>query len=90
MSRWLVQSLLLSVALTVGLNLALRLWPGGRRQRRRTARPTGPTPARPAPPRSAPPPDGGRPTVRVIVPWKAMLVASLVGTVVLNVLIRLF
>lgn len=73
MPSWLVTSLLLSLVLTIVANAALRLLP------RRPSRPT--RLARPAPP-------AGR-GVRVIVPWKAMLIASVLGTIVLNVLLRL-
>ncbi len=73
MPSWLVTSLLLSLLLTIVANAALRLLP------RRPSRPT--RLARPAPP-------AGR-GVRVIVPWKAMLIASVLGTIVLNVLLRL-
>jgi hypothetical protein len=71
--QWLVASLVLSVALTVLVNLALWLFPG---LRERTARVEGLT-------NSA---SGDRRT-RVIVPWKAMLVASLMLTVLVNLVL---
>jgi hypothetical protein len=69
--QWLVASLVLSVVLTVLVNLALWLFPG---IRERTAR---------AAEDSMTSASGERRT-RVIVPWKAMLVASLILTVVVN------
>lgn len=79
--RWLLSSLILSVILTVVVNLAIRAWPrpverGAQRIDRwatESQRPTGR--------------DDGR--VRVIVPWKAMLVGSLVLTFILNVGLRI-
>jgi hypothetical protein len=72
--QWLAASLVLSVVLTVLVNLALWLFPG---MRDRTARGIESYAAH-----------GDRRT-RVIVPWKAMLIASLVLTVVINVLLWL-
>ncbi len=85
--QWLWYSLVASVVLTVVLNVAIRLWPGGAE---RSARRLDDWTQRHTPP----PSDGGsvggeEPRVRVIVPWKAMLVASVVLTVVLNVVLRL-
>ena len=74
--QWLVASLVLSVVLTVLVNLALWLFPG---LRERTARAVeGLT-------NSA---QGDRRT-RVVVPWKAMLVASLMLTVLVNLVLWL-
>jgi hypothetical protein len=73
-------SLALSVVLTVVLNLAVRIWPD--RARRGAAR-LGAVLDRPGPS-----PDADRPRVRVVVPWKAMLVASLALTVLFNLLLR--
>jgi len=74
--QWLVASLVLSVLLTVLVNLALWLFP---RLRERTARAVeGLT-------NSA---NGDRRT-RVIVPWKAMLVASLILTFLINLVLWL-
>lgn len=86
--QWWWFSLVASVVLTVVLNLAIRRWPGGAGRnvarlddwaRRQVRHPDG-----------AHGPDGsdGR-RVRVIVPWKAMLIVSVVATVLLNVLLRL-
>ena len=77
--KWLA----VSVVLTVLLNAAIRLWPGaGQRSAawfvdwaNRQQSAT---------------PDGGPGRVRVIAPWKAMLIGSVVLTVLLNVMIRLF
>jgi hypothetical protein len=85
--QWLWFSLVASVVLTVLLNVAIRLWPGGAE---RSARRLDDWAQQQAPP----PPDGRSgggdgPQVRVIVPWKAMLLASVVLTVVLNVVLRL-
>lgn len=77
--QWLVVSLVLSVVLTVVLNVALHLFPraGDELGRRLTDFAT-----------RAPHEDDGRP-VRVFFPWKAMLVGSLVLTILVNVLLRL-
>jgi len=80
--NWLAVSLVLSVVLTVVLNLALRLFPGASdRAARKLAQLSTPT-DRDADRRDA--------HVRVYVPWKAMLVGSLILTIVLNVVLRLF
>ena len=80
--NWLVVSLVASVVLTIVLNVAIRLWPGaadrGTRQlddwaQRQDAAEFGDGPDR----------------VRVIVPWKAMLLGSIALTVLLNVVLRL-
>jgi len=72
--QWLVASLVLSVVLTVLVNLALWRFPG---LRERTARAVeGFT-------NSA---SGDRRT-RVIVPWKTMLVASIMLTVLVNLVL---
>lgn len=79
--RWLVLSLVLSVVLTVVLNVALRAFPGaGDRAARGLARLA-------SPPDDDPRADRRR--VRVIVPWRAMIVASIVLTILVNVLIWL-
>jgi len=79
---WLVVSIVASVVLTVALNLALRLFPGaGRRIGESIDR---------AVERHAPSPDDpDRPRVRVIVPWRLMIVGSLVLTVILNLVFLL-
>ncbi len=80
--NWLVVSLVASVVLTVVLNVAIRLWPGaaerGARQmddwaQRQPAAEFGDEQHR----------------VRVVVPWKAMLLASIGLTILLNVVLRL-
>ncbi len=82
MARFLITSLVL----TIGLNLALRLVPGlpdrlGRWMASLAAPPP-PAPGEATGPDNRP----GRPSprVRVIVPWKAMIVGSIVLTVALN------
>jgi hypothetical protein len=69
------------VVLTVLVNLALRLFPGaGDRLQdglRRLAE------------QGSPSEEPTGPRVRVVFPWKLMLVGSLILTVVLNVLVRL-
>ena len=72
--QWLVASLVLSVVVTVLVNLALWLFPGLRERTARAAEGF----AKPA---------GGDRRTRVIVPWKAMLVASLLLTVFVNLLL---
>jgi hypothetical protein len=73
---WLFISIALSLVLTVLLNVALRAFPdAGRRVARGVAGRTGP------------PADRSRTSdrrVRVWVPWKAMIVASLILTIVVN------
>jgi hypothetical protein len=81
--QWLAVSLVLSLVLTLVLNLAIRLWPGaaerGTRQLTQWAE------------RQQPRDLDDRPgQVRVIAPWKAMLIGSVVLTILLNVAIRLF
>ena len=73
--EWLAVSLVLSIVLTVALNVLLRVFPNtseraGRKLEDLGARETG---------RDA----GGR--TRVYMPWKAMIVVSLLATVALNV-----
>jgi hypothetical protein len=86
--QWLWYSLVASVVLTVVLNLAIRAWPGGAE---RSAHSLDDWARRQAPPPTATPrPDDDGRRVRMIVPWKAMLLASLVGTVLLNLVLRLF
>ncbi len=76
---WLAVSLALSVVLTVLLNVALRAFPGaGRRFAEGLTRLTPPTPGEPG--------TGDRRT-RVWVPWKAMILASVILTVVVNVVL---
>jgi hypothetical protein len=71
----LVISVGLSLVLTVVLNLALWLFPSAwSRLREGTQRLVG----------DVPPRADGEPGVRVIVPWKLMLLGSLALTVVLN------
>ena len=77
---WLAASLVLSVVLTVVLNLALRLFPGAGRR-------LGSSLERMAAPRPDQPEDRGR--VRVVFPWRTMLLVSVVGTVVLNLVLLL-
>lgn len=85
--QWLWFSLVASVVLTVLLNVAIRLWPGGAE---RSARRLDDWAQRQATPPSDGRPGGvDEPGVRVIVPWKAMLLASVVLTVLLNVVLRL-
>lgn len=80
MPSFLLVSIVASVVLTVVLNLALRMLPGAgvrleQGLRRAVERTEPPTP--------------GAPRVRVVFPWKLMLIGSLVLTVVLNLLLRL-
>lgn len=74
--QWLVVSVALSVALTVLVNVWLRVFPGaGRRVARSLSqlRPPSPDDARAYDRR-----------VRVFVPWRAMIVGSIILTVVVN------
>ena len=80
---WLVTSIVASVVLTVLLNVAIRLWPGtaSRGAERLTGWMEEQATSRP---------DRDPDRVRVIVPWKGMLIASVVLTVLLNLAIWLF
>jgi hypothetical protein len=72
---WLVVSILLSVVLTVLANVALRLFPdaGHRIARRASERANF---------------DGSsRSAARLFLPWKTMIVASVVLTIVINVIL---
>jgi hypothetical protein len=81
--EWLAVSLVASLVLTVLINLAIRLWPGATdRGARRLMEWT----ERQEPPEVQPRPG----QVRVIVPWRAMLIGSVVLTVALNLVLRLF
>lgn len=80
--NWLAVSIVASVVLTILLNLAIRLWPGGADRAARRADQW-------ASEWSPPPAEDGRSGTRVFVPWKAMLVASVVLTVALNVVLVL-
>jgi hypothetical protein len=79
---YLVLSIVLSIVLTVVVNLVLWILPGAGERvgeaLRRTAE------------RAKPPPDeSSRSAVRVVVPWRLMLIASLLVTLVLNLLLWL-
>lgn len=83
---WLVTSIGLSVVLTVLLNAGLRLFRGNGRRN---------TPAATEPRWSAPEWSGAHESrtsdrqVRVWAPWKAMIVGSLVLTILLNLVLRI-
>jgi hypothetical protein len=81
MPSWLVVSIVLSILLTVVVNLVLRLFPGAGRRMvdgfERLAEDAD---------RAS---DGGGSRVRVIVPWKAMLIVSIALTIALNLLLLL-
>ena len=76
---WLGISIVLSVLLTVVLNVGLRLFPdAGRRVARGMARP------------SLPSADESRPgnhRVRLWTPWKAMILGSVILTIALNLVL---
>ena len=76
MPQWLVVSIVLSIVLTVAVNLFLWLFPGA-------GRGISDAVGRMAAERE----DGSR--TRVIVPWKAMLIGSIALTVALNLLLLL-
>jgi hypothetical protein len=80
--NWLLASVVLSIGLTLVVNLLLRLWPGADRRAERL----GDWAERQ---RSGSAADGA-PRVQVVAPWKAMLIGSIVLTVLLNVVLRLF
>ena len=88
MPDWLLFSIVASVVLTVVLNVGLRLFPGtGRPLEDLLDRITQRVDAPDRADSRAEAPD--EPRIRVIVPWKLMLVASLILTIVLNLLLRL-
>ena len=75
---WIVLSLVLSIVLTIVLNVGVRAFPGAteratQRFDRWASEDAG---------------DDRRVRVRVYFPWKAMLIASVVLTIVLNLLAR--
>jgi hypothetical protein len=73
--QWLAVSVVLSVVLTIVLNVVIRAFPNASdRAARRLAELSVPRPDRS---------DSDRRT-RVIVPWKAMIIGSLLLTIVLN------
>ena len=75
MMQWLALSIVASVVLTIVLNVALRLFPGASdRLEREVADLASPTRSNRT--------DDSR--VRVVVPWRAMLLVSLILTVVVN------
>ncbi len=85
--NWLMLSIVASVLLTVVLNIGLRLFPGaGDRAGRRMETWAAPDPDDRSDPYVPQPPQT---RVRVFFPWKALLIASLVLTILLNVVIRL-
>ncbi len=76
--QWLVISVGLSVVLTVLLNVALRAFPGTARRLARSLT-TVASSAQEHPPNDR--------HVRVFVPWKAMVVGSLILTIVVNLVL---
>ena len=79
---WLLVSLVASLALTALLNVAIRLWPGAAHRGEQQLTDW-------AQRQRAAEIDSDERRVRVIVPWKAMIVASVGLTILLNVVIRL-
>jgi hypothetical protein len=75
--QWLMVSIVLSILLTVALNVAARAFPGGTD---RAARRLDEWTARSA--------DYDGPRVRVFFPWRAMLIGSIVLTILVNVFAR--
>lgn len=74
---WLAVSIVASVVLTVLLNVAIRVFPGaGRRLAQGMAKLTLPSPEETR---------SGSQRVRVFIPWKAMIIGSVVLTIVVNV-----
>ena len=77
--RWLLISVGLSVFLTVLLNVGLRAFPHARQRLAQSlAKLTSPTAGDPRT-------NDGR--VRVFIPWKAMILASVILTIVVNVVL---
>jgi hypothetical protein len=73
-------SIVASIVLTVALNLAVWLFPGAGRRLHDSLTGLAERAARE-------PAEPGRSNVRVIFPWKAMLIGSLVLTVVINLVL---
>ncbi len=92
---WLVVSIVASVVLTVLANAILRWRPGGQRYVQNRFRdvldPTDAPPRRSTNEGRPHRPDrrDDRPRVRIIVPWKLMIVVSLALTLVLNLFLAL-
>ncbi len=78
--QWLVVSLVLSVVLTLLLNLWLHAFP-------RHERPTRSPLVDELTSQDADDPDGPDHRVRVIIPWKAMIVGSIILTIVINLVL---
>jgi hypothetical protein len=79
--RWLVVSVVLSVVLTVLLNVGLRAFPNaGDRVARGLAELTSP---------NADDARGQDRRVRVFVPWRAMIIGSVILTIVVNLVLRI-
>lgn len=77
--RWLLVSIGLSVALTVLLNVGLRAFPGaGHRVARQLGKLTSP---------NVDDSRGSDRRLRVFVPWKAMILGSLILTIVVNLML---
>ena len=75
---WLALSIVLSIVLTIVLNVAIRAFPDtGRRMNERLTR-------------MAERDEPGRSRVRVIFPWKAMLIGSLLLTIAINLVLLAF
>ena len=82
--EWLLISVVLSVVLTVVLNVGLRAFPGaGDRAARRMDEWAAPRVEDRFDSRTP------QPRVKVLFPWKAMLIGSLILTVLLNVILTL-
>jgi hypothetical protein len=78
--EWLLVSLVLSLLLTITLNIVVRLFPGGtRRALNWFDDPSA---------RDSDEATTSRSRVRVVVPWKMMIALSIVLTIALNVLLR--
>ena len=77
--QWLVVSLVLSVVLTLLLNIGLRAFPeASNRLARRLDELAS---------QDADDPDGPDHRVRMIIPWKAMIVGSIMLTIVINLVL---
>lgn len=84
---WFWVSLIGSIVLTLVVNVALRTMPGaGDRLVRRLESPA--EPSEPSGDRFGSPERFGSSRVKVYFPWKAMLVASVVLTIMLNLVVR--
>ena len=77
--QWLLLSVVLSLVLTLALNIVVRLFPGGARRAMNWFDDLSA--------RHSDEPTTSQRRVRVVVPWKTMIAVSIVLTIAINVLV---